>query len=282
MNARSHINGRLACLLICAILAQVSSTSADVFTGIAALRDSLRAWESAPPAADTSLVRGHALAELFPGAELTSVGPDQVRVVLPPLWGEQFAATLRVAGAGAERVFSVDMELVDSLVVLDGRVVEGLATDTTQAALRDYARRMLVALRTLAVPGKPSTLGARQAPVAVTLVGRDIDRFAYTLEAWWRCWQQLAAGMQVYAFLLDVAADESEAVLDWAVFLRAPGAPSQHLLHFQEYLTRSPELRLDRAMVRIIPGVRLDNLDALFGSDEQRLSTSRWKLYLDE
>ena len=123
---------------------------ADTDAGLAALRDSLRAWESLPPAPDT-LASERSLQELFPGAEITSVG-QAWRIALPPLHAGRFAPSLWAHGAGPDWTFSVDMERRDSLLALDGRVVDGLPADTALAGLHERVAATLTALRALAVP----------------------------------------------------------------------------------------------------------------------------------
>lgn len=259
------------------------NVQADMFTGLAALRDTLHAWEAQPPVPDTSLAVELSLEELFPGSRITATG-EVARIALPPLYGEQFPSALQAMETAPGWTFSVDMERQDSLLLLDGRIVEGLSADTAFTALHQYARQTLAALRALVVPGRPllSVWGGAAVPVEVKLVGRDIETFTFSTTVWQRCLRRLAQGAMVYAFLLEAQIGEGEAILSWVVFLRIPDAPTQHLLLSREQLELGPPLQLRRCHVRLVPGVRLDNLEELFApAGPDRPSERRWPLRLD-
>lgn len=282
--ARPGASGRLPLLgLVWVLGLGTGSAAADLFTGLATLRDTLRTWEARPPAPDTSAAAEFSLEELFPGSRITAT-EEGLRIVLPPLYGEQFPAALRAAGDASGWTFSVDMERRDSLLVLDGRVVEGLPADTALADLHQYARQALTALRTLGVPGGPSPPAWEDAaaPVEVKLVGRDVDTLTFSAAVWLRCLRRLARGAMVYAFLLEAEVGEGEVELSWAVFLRLPDASVQHLLHGRERLSPGPPLRLRGCAVRLVPGVRLDNLEDLFApAGPERTPEQPWPLHLD-
>ena len=267
--------------LVCLLGIWATELSADVYTGIAALRDSLRAWETAPPRPKSADEEVAFLERAFPGAVIDSLGPGRLHVGLPPLWREQFAAGLLVEYAPVGYGYTVEAEIVDSLYVLDGRVVEGVSIHAEDEHMRDYVRARLVDFRTLAVPGIVLSDTAGQTTVDVTLVGRDIDHFSFGLNSWWRSLQYLAEGMQVYAFPLHITRDMESALVEWAIFLRSPNETSQHLLTVREWVALDTDFALKQVQVRIIPGMRMDNMDELFGRDEPRMAGSRWKVLIN-
>lgn len=488
----------------------------DIYDGLAALRDTLCAWETAPPGPLSSAVTqtdsaadaaglsdalearsttdfpgavgkrvdlAHVPATLtavvdtgmtaaqdgtvahiwqpltawFPGAEFIPVGAT-LRVQLQPLYADRFDAGLWAQPDGdGGWVFDIDLDAWDNLMVLDGRVVDGLPADSALAPLHQHVVATLVALRTAAVPGAGAPPGWRLEPAAsagsdagdseslravssgavsalagstdtgsyeagavhdaapgvmaprsgcacpklarsgwahpspvrsgcaqpslahpgavhpgagvtgpeyhqnriqVRLVGRDVDTFHYAPTVWWRCLQQLAQDMMVHAFLLEAEVDGPTAVMNWAVFLRAPDGQRQHLLEWREEVSaagpggvpeheqteqaasppgpwmvhparresgpapgpetpvsrqeslnrdlgqprikaddlvsvspqgpvssspRPPDwsvLQMRTRTIRMVPGVRLDNLEDLLASPQERVDTPRWRLRL--
>lgn len=252
----------------------------DTHAGLAPLRDSLRTWEGYRPAPDT-LAPERTLQELFPGAEITAVG-EAWRIALPPLHADRFAASLWAHGPGPHWTFTVDMERRDSLLALDGRVVDGLPADTALAWLHEHAQATLAALRALAVPAGPPAPAAAvgDAHVQVTLVGREIDRFEYDPVVWWRCARKLAQGMMVYAFLLEAAVGPAGTDLRWAVVLRPTHGQVQHLLEWRQHLASSRPVQVVVEEVRLVPGIRLDNVEDLLAPASERPGGARWPLRL--
>lgn len=197
----------------------------DLYDGLAALRDTLCAWETAPPGplssavtqadsaadaaglhvaleadtttdspgtveqgvdvatapatlpvgADAGATAAPAgtfahiwqpLTAWFPGAEFIPVGAT-LRVQLQPLYADRFDAGLWAQQDGdGGWVFDIDLDAWDSLLVLDGRVVDGLPADSALAPLHQHAAATLIALRTAAVPGAGAPPGWRLDPAA--------------------------------------------------------------------------------------------------------------------
>lgn len=201
---------------------------ADLYDGLAALKDTLRHWESAPPLARPAPRRA-ALELLFPGARIDRRG-TAARVVLPPLHVGQFGCALRADSTADGWCFGVELDSSGGALVLDGRAVVGVPTDSAWASLPAYLAAALTRLRTLAVPDAPgpqawpaswtaavagkSALPAppgcpddgHEVPVHVRLAGRDPADFRYPPAVWWEVARCLAQGCQVYAFLATVTA----------------------------------------------------------------------------
>jgi hypothetical protein len=262
------------------LCADTVSVEADLYAGLAVLRDSLQVWETQPPVPE--MVVSESLEELFVGADILAVEGGH-RLVFPPLYGEQFATSLGVAGSYPTWEFSVAMERRDSLIVLDGRIAEGLPADTMFADLHLYVRQNLVALRTLAVSGTTvdSVININDVPATVKLVGRDIETFTYTYSVWQACLRRIAQDMVVYGFFLGATTEGEGANLDWAVFLVSPHREIQHLIHIHERLLVGDKLTLRKYEARLVPGIRLDNVEQVFEPVQAvRASELRWQLRL--
>lgn len=63
------------------------------------------------------------------------------------------------------------------------------------------------------------------------------------------------------------------------VFLRVPEGKWQHLMKWREEVRAGkPAVAAVAHTVRLVPGVRLDNLEALFAAPSERADVPRWPL----
>jgi hypothetical protein len=303
-------------LWVAAAVALSAPAQADLYDGLAALRDTLRQWErqwpSTPDSGDVV-----ALGQCFPGARIVRQGAT-AQVVWPALGGPELGCQLQADSTGDGWRFR--SELGDGRAWLPAEA----GVDSTFGPLPAYLSETLTRLRTLSVPGavRPErwgvAAGARLSatevaahraasaatvsagadvhstvPVFLRLAGRDPADFVYPAPAWWPIVRRLAQGCLVYAFLTEVVFTPLPAVADtvapavtgrqaqvtWVLLLRPPAAPLLHLLQWQEELELTPVPRVLAQRARLVPGIRQDNVAALFAVAPVRSPVAgRWQV----
>ncbi|MDA0335023.1 MAG: hypothetical protein O2782_07670 [bacterium] len=263
-------------VLLCAV-----AGNADIYDGLQALGDSLRAWEGAGIPASSALPAKN-LGDPLPGARMEHAD-GRVRLQLPPLPGLPVPSGLWADTTATPWAYSVDVDTLHGLVTLDGRGIAGLAADAASDQLVERTRDTLVRLRLLSAPGtaSPPAWGAEDVRAHVKLVGREVNTFEYSAAAWWHGMARLAAGMTVHAHLLQAQQDSTGTRLDWVVFLVSEDldAPMLHSVQLQEQLAGGDALTTIAVYARLVPGVRLDNIADLFAPGAPaRADSSRWLL----
>ena len=277
-----------ACVLIIAGsgVAVDLSTSGDsqteppnIYSSIGLLVDSLKSWADAP-AADSSFASSNAgmhidsldLAELFPGCIVTEVDSHGTKQIFPPPYMDLLTTVLILNNSDGNQHWTSPVNwdgehlLVDSIPIpLSGQL-------PPDEFLVNHIRNRITMLRTTGLPEDLCLqfIEDDTSQVIVTVRGRDIIDIPFNMSSWQKSLTKITAGMQVYAGLLSVKVDFSEAFVKYYMLITSPGIEGHHFLEWREKLSKIDITWLvNEVTIMFSPHIRTDNLKNLFGKPKQ-------------
>ncbi len=255
----------------------------DIYDRISTLVDSLRAWSIEPVETDTQdcsrvyTLDSLDLVELFPGSKIEYLDPimpsdpqGTIRISLPP-YMELLTTTLYFQPA--DSTFGIDYPqwyasvVVSDYLLIDDIPVSGDAGIRKDIPLVEHISSRLSQLRTI---GLPTYLQASAPPedveqVSVTVRGRDMVDIPFSEASWFKSLSHIAAGMQVYAGLLEARGDSVKANLKFYILITYPDASGHHFLEWRESLVKPQDKwKTDEIDIIFTPYIRTDNLKELF------------------
>ncbi len=257
---------------------------ADIVTGVQQLRDSLSIWQASPPPWITR--ESHMFASEIQRDTLDAVG-DSVFVRYPPLYDGHFATSYIEINTDTGYRFGLQAEWRDSVWVLDGFPIANIGSGPDEVIIQKYVVDRLLQLRLLLrADVQPMRVAALTdtTPVALTLVGRDVDEFKLTHQALWYTLRHLGGDSMALGILANWRKTNDGAVFEWGLFLRPIGAPFQHVLMIEDHMTFSAmALKVHQIEARFLPGVRMDNMAALFAEKDTSVvkGTPPWRVEIE-
>ena len=260
------------------VMVLVSVAHGDIVDGANALRDSLRNWEQHAP--EVQHIAGHSTATAALCDTLSDAGRHRLRCTIPPLFEQRFKSHYTIADyASPQPYYSIDSDWIDGVWTIDDIPIHGIEEGSTDEPLRAHVLQRLTQLRLLGVAFDLAVPAADSALVALRLIGRDIDHFSYTHSSFMQVLRVLSFHMSIHAFLTEVISADDETVLKWALFLRSEQSPSQHLVLIEEHAKRKDQhLVVSTLDARLMPGIRLDNIDQLFAIPNTNRSNATWTI----
>ncbi len=271
----------------------------DIYDRIASLVDTLRTWSEQPPVMNpektavfsihdrcfyiTSVNNSDTLTipSLFPECTIEPMESDSLLLISLPRYMNLLTTSLILTSSESSKSSGSFYWTVPFQVNNDQLLVDNVPVSIDSKVVRDsflikeiHAR--LTKLRTLSLspelrPGKSNLLGesAASLPVQVTIRGRNRSDLTFTQSSWFSALERIAAGLQVYAGILDVKVDTTDIECNYYIVITYPQTEGHHFLKWRELLNISENVWQPKSIIiTFIPYIRTDNLHDLFAAPD--------------
>ena len=244
----------------------------SIYKSIAVLVDSLRFWAETPPHSFSRSSMGMNTdslnwSEYFPECHVIKIDSLGSKRIALPLYMKLLTMVLILDNSGSNPQWTSPVEWDDGHLLVDSIPVPVTAQSEPDSIFIDHIREKITMLRTMGLPEelryKPSLNDSSQ--IIVTVRGRDMVDIVFKESAWLAALSKLTNEMQVYAGLLSVKVDSSEAFVKYYILITYPGIEGHHFLEWREKLIQdNNRWQTGEITVMFSPYIRTDNLKDLF------------------